>query len=59
MIGSHRDEEGVESTNVEAELERQEGRREIEKFVHSRRNGEIVGGPANGRRMRHATREEN
>eukprot|EP00965_Chrysotila_dentata_P184150 6080243-Pleurochrysis_carterae.AAC.1 len=44
---------------MEADLERQEGRREIEKFVHGIRNGEIVGGPANGRRMKHATREGN
>eukprot|EP00965_Chrysotila_dentata_P234990 6200488-Pleurochrysis_carterae.AAC.1 len=53
------EEEGDENSDIEAELERLEGRREIEKFVHGVRNGEIVGGPANGRRMRHATREGN
>eukprot|EP00965_Chrysotila_dentata_P089884 2966922-Pleurochrysis_carterae.AAC.1 len=35
------------------------GSNEIEKFVHRIRNGEVVGGPANARRMRHATREGN
>eukprot|EP00965_Chrysotila_dentata_P249602 6208978-Pleurochrysis_carterae.AAC.7 len=29
----------------------------MEKFVHGNRNGEVVGGPANARRMRHATKE--
>eukprot|EP00965_Chrysotila_dentata_P070691 2337350-Pleurochrysis_carterae.AAC.1 len=37
------------------DIERQEGKREVGKFVHGIRNGEIVGGPANERRMRHAT----
>eukprot|EP00965_Chrysotila_dentata_P147047 4854484-Pleurochrysis_carterae.AAC.1 len=41
------------------DIERQEGKREVEKFVHGLRNGEIVGGPAKERRMRHATREGN
>eukprot|EP00965_Chrysotila_dentata_P108233 3574955-Pleurochrysis_carterae.AAC.1 len=41
------------------DIERQEGKREVEKFVHGLRNGEIVGGPARERRMRHATREGN
>eukprot|EP00965_Chrysotila_dentata_P011565 378490-Pleurochrysis_carterae.AAC.1 len=35
------------------------GSNEIEKFVHGMRNGEVIGGPANARRMRHATREGN
>eukprot|EP00965_Chrysotila_dentata_P194526 6176418-Pleurochrysis_carterae.AAC.6 len=35
------------------------GRDEMEKFVHGIRNGEVVGGPANARRMKHATREGN
>eukprot|EP00965_Chrysotila_dentata_P184205 6081710-Pleurochrysis_carterae.AAC.1 len=30
-------------------IEGQEGRREIEKFVHGIRNGEVVGGPSNER----------
>eukprot|EP00965_Chrysotila_dentata_P134905 4462438-Pleurochrysis_carterae.AAC.1 len=33
--------------------------REMETFVHGIRNGEIVGRPANERRMKHATREGN
>eukprot|EP00965_Chrysotila_dentata_P261599 6214311-Pleurochrysis_carterae.AAC.2 len=41
------------------DIERQEGKREVEKFVHGLRNGEIVRGPARERRMRHATREGN
>eukprot|EP00965_Chrysotila_dentata_P218202 6190454-Pleurochrysis_carterae.AAC.1 len=41
------------------DIDRQEGEREVEKFVHGLRNGEIVGGPASERRMRHATREGN
>eukprot|EP00965_Chrysotila_dentata_P063689 2110409-Pleurochrysis_carterae.AAC.1 len=41
IIGSRNDEEEEESSDMEAELERQEGRREIEKGVHSTRNGEI------------------
>eukprot|EP00965_Chrysotila_dentata_P039949 1327035-Pleurochrysis_carterae.AAC.1 len=39
------------------ELAAIEGRNEMEKFVHGTRNGEVVGGPANARRMKHATRE--
>eukprot|EP00965_Chrysotila_dentata_P005957 195498-Pleurochrysis_carterae.AAC.1 len=39
------------------DIERQESKREVEKFVHGLRNGEIVGGPARERRMRHATRD--
>eukprot|EP00965_Chrysotila_dentata_P104551 3452641-Pleurochrysis_carterae.AAC.1 len=39
------------------DIERHEGKREVEKFVHGLRNREIVGGPARERRMRHATRE--
>eukprot|EP00965_Chrysotila_dentata_P014919 493469-Pleurochrysis_carterae.AAC.1 len=41
------------------DMERQEGKREVEKFVHGLWNGEIVGWPARERRMRHATREGN
>eukprot|EP00965_Chrysotila_dentata_P223154 6193409-Pleurochrysis_carterae.AAC.2 len=44
---------------MEVDIERQEGKREVEKFVHGLRNGEIVGGAARERRMRHATREGN
>eukprot|EP00965_Chrysotila_dentata_P215166 6188601-Pleurochrysis_carterae.AAC.1 len=44
---------------IEMDIERQEGKRKVEKFVHGLRNGEIEGGPANGRRMRSATREGN
>eukprot|EP00965_Chrysotila_dentata_P033225 1106413-Pleurochrysis_carterae.AAC.3 len=58
MISTHK-EEGEENSDIEADMERQEGSREIEKFVHGIRNGELVGGPSNGRRMRHATREGN
>eukprot|EP00965_Chrysotila_dentata_P135209 4470775-Pleurochrysis_carterae.AAC.1 len=35
------------------------GNNEVEKFVHGVRNGEMVGAPANARRMRHATRVGN
>eukprot|EP00965_Chrysotila_dentata_P031757 1059026-Pleurochrysis_carterae.AAC.1 len=31
----------------------------MEKFEHGIKNGEVVGGPANARRIRHATREGN
>eukprot|EP00965_Chrysotila_dentata_P104353 3445779-Pleurochrysis_carterae.AAC.1 len=48
-----------ENSDLEMDIERQEGKREVEKFVHGLRNGEIVGGPARERRMRHATREGN
>eukprot|EP00965_Chrysotila_dentata_P212873 6187298-Pleurochrysis_carterae.AAC.1 len=41
---------------MEMDIANQEGKREVEKFVHGIRNGEIVGGPANERRIRHATR---
>eukprot|EP00965_Chrysotila_dentata_P008079 263641-Pleurochrysis_carterae.AAC.1 len=58
MISTHQ-EEGEEDSDVEADVQRQAGRREIEKFVHGIRNGKIVGGSANGRRIRHATREGN
>eukprot|EP00965_Chrysotila_dentata_P190864 6174160-Pleurochrysis_carterae.AAC.2 len=44
-------------SDIETDIERQEGKREVEKFVHGLRNGEIVGGPARERRMRHATRK--
>eukprot|EP00965_Chrysotila_dentata_P241573 6204362-Pleurochrysis_carterae.AAC.1 len=49
--------EEEEESDMEMDIERQEGEREIEKFVHGIRNGEIGGGPTNERRMRHATRE--
>eukprot|EP00965_Chrysotila_dentata_P022407 742152-Pleurochrysis_carterae.AAC.3 len=45
-----------DESDWEMEAERQAGKREVEKFVHGIRNGEIVGGPANERRMQHATR---
>eukprot|EP00965_Chrysotila_dentata_P078229 2578809-Pleurochrysis_carterae.AAC.8 len=48
-----------EESDREMDIERQEGKREVEKFVHGLRNGEIVGGPARERRMRHATKEGN
>eukprot|EP00965_Chrysotila_dentata_P186436 6156170-Pleurochrysis_carterae.AAC.1 len=51
--------EKEEASNIEMDIERQEGKREVEKFVHGLRNGEIVGGPARERRTRHATREGN
>eukprot|EP00965_Chrysotila_dentata_P162090 5352432-Pleurochrysis_carterae.AAC.1 len=31
----------------------------MEKYVHGIKNGEVVGGPADARRMRYATREGN
>eukprot|EP00965_Chrysotila_dentata_P259491 6213582-Pleurochrysis_carterae.AAC.3 len=48
--------EEEEESDREMDVERQEGKREVEKFVHGIRNGEIMGGPANERRMRHATK---
>eukprot|EP00965_Chrysotila_dentata_P199986 6179713-Pleurochrysis_carterae.AAC.1 len=48
-----------EASDKEIDIERQEGRREVEKFVQGVRNAEIARGPANGRRMRHATAEGN
>eukprot|EP00965_Chrysotila_dentata_P100972 3335701-Pleurochrysis_carterae.AAC.1 len=48
-----------EDTTWDVELASIMGSNEIEKFVHGIRNGEVVGGPANARRMRHATREGN
>eukprot|EP00965_Chrysotila_dentata_P204267 6182232-Pleurochrysis_carterae.AAC.1 len=52
--------QGEESSDGDMDVERQdEGRREMEKFVHGIRNGEVVGGPANERRVRHATWEVN
>eukprot|EP00965_Chrysotila_dentata_P083329 2748998-Pleurochrysis_carterae.AAC.1 len=51
--------EEQEDSDIEMDIERQEGKREVEKFVHGLGNGEIVGGPARERRMRHATREGN
>eukprot|EP00965_Chrysotila_dentata_P159517 5269823-Pleurochrysis_carterae.AAC.1 len=38
-------------------LEELQGRREMEKYVHGMRNGELVGGRAAERRMRHTTRD--
>eukprot|EP00965_Chrysotila_dentata_P029086 967211-Pleurochrysis_carterae.AAC.1 len=46
-----------EDTTWDMELTAIEGKNEMEKFVHGLRNGEVVGGPANARRMRHATKE--
>eukprot|EP00965_Chrysotila_dentata_P260101 6213783-Pleurochrysis_carterae.AAC.4 len=51
--------EGEEDSDTEMDIERQEGRREMEKSVHGIQNGDVIGGPANERRIRHATREEN
>eukprot|EP00965_Chrysotila_dentata_P245281 6206462-Pleurochrysis_carterae.AAC.1 len=51
--------EEEEDSDIELDIERQEGKREVEKFAHGLRNGEIVGGAARERRMRHATREGN
>eukprot|EP00965_Chrysotila_dentata_P142000 4694008-Pleurochrysis_carterae.AAC.1 len=58
MVNGYNTEE-EELANIEIDIERQEGLREVEKFVRGLRNGEIVGGPASERRMRHATREGN
>eukprot|EP00965_Chrysotila_dentata_P181347 5985635-Pleurochrysis_carterae.AAC.1 len=55
--GNNAEEE--EESDMEMDIERQEGKREVKKFVHGLRNGEIVGGPARERRMKHATREGN
>eukprot|EP00965_Chrysotila_dentata_P092035 3038665-Pleurochrysis_carterae.AAC.1 len=46
-------------TDIEMDIERQDGKREVEKFIHGIRNGEIVGGPARERRMKQAKREGN
>eukprot|EP00965_Chrysotila_dentata_P244018 6205734-Pleurochrysis_carterae.AAC.1 len=52
--------EGVEEdTTWDMELAAIVGRNEMEKFVHGIRNGEVIGGLANARRMKHATREGN
>eukprot|EP00965_Chrysotila_dentata_P010681 347371-Pleurochrysis_carterae.AAC.3 len=48
-----------EDATWDVELASIMGSNEIEKFVHGIRNGEVVRGPANARRMRHATREGN
>eukprot|EP00965_Chrysotila_dentata_P216007 6189120-Pleurochrysis_carterae.AAC.1 len=47
--------EEEEDSDTERDIERQEGKREVEKFLakHDSDIGEIVGGPANERRMRH------
>eukprot|EP00965_Chrysotila_dentata_P210710 6186047-Pleurochrysis_carterae.AAC.1 len=58
MVNEDNTEEEGE-TDIEMDIERQDGIREVEKFVHGLRNGEIVGGPASERRMKHATREGN
>eukprot|EP00965_Chrysotila_dentata_P084459 2788829-Pleurochrysis_carterae.AAC.1 len=54
--GMKGDEEDMER---EVDIEKQEGKKEVEKFVHGIRNGEIVEGLANKRKMRHATRAGN
>eukprot|EP00965_Chrysotila_dentata_P022210 734629-Pleurochrysis_carterae.AAC.1 len=46
MLGAGTAEEEEESDR-EMYIERQEGKREVEKFVHGIRNGKVVGGPAN------------
>eukprot|EP00965_Chrysotila_dentata_P113560 3752913-Pleurochrysis_carterae.AAC.1 len=48
--------EEKEASDREIDVERQKGKREVEKFVHGLRNAEIIGGLANERRMKHATR---
>eukprot|EP00965_Chrysotila_dentata_P210725 6186060-Pleurochrysis_carterae.AAC.1 len=58
MLTAHTAEEEEES-DMEMDIERQEGKKEVEKFVHGIRNGEIVGGQANEIRMRHATQAGN
>eukprot|EP00965_Chrysotila_dentata_P162790 5375912-Pleurochrysis_carterae.AAC.3 len=58
MVNGYNTEEDGES-DIEMDIERQDGKREVETFVHGLRNGEIVGGPASERRMRHATKEGN
>eukprot|EP00965_Chrysotila_dentata_P190354 6173836-Pleurochrysis_carterae.AAC.1 len=47
--------EEEDESDREIDIERQEGKRDVEKFVHGIRNGEIVGEAANERRMKHAT----
>eukprot|EP00965_Chrysotila_dentata_P202816 6181337-Pleurochrysis_carterae.AAC.2 len=55
MLGECKSENGEDSA-PEMDIERQEGKREVEKFVHGIRNGEIVGGSANERNIGHARR---
>eukprot|EP00965_Chrysotila_dentata_P214484 6188209-Pleurochrysis_carterae.AAC.1 len=57
MVGACKAEE-EENSDMEMDIERQEGKREVGKLVHGIMNGEIVG-PAKERRMRHATKEGN
>eukprot|EP00965_Chrysotila_dentata_P225984 6195118-Pleurochrysis_carterae.AAC.1 len=47
--------EEEEDSDTGRDIERQEGKREVEKFVHGITNGETLGGPANEGRMRHVT----
>eukprot|EP00965_Chrysotila_dentata_P099333 3284126-Pleurochrysis_carterae.AAC.1 len=56
MVNGYNTEE-QEISDIEIDIERHEGKREVEKFVHELRNGKIVGGAARERRMKHATRE--
>eukprot|EP00965_Chrysotila_dentata_P225643 6194891-Pleurochrysis_carterae.AAC.2 len=42
--------EEYEEPDMEMDIERQEGKREVEQFVHGLRNGKIVEGPARERR---------
>eukprot|EP00965_Chrysotila_dentata_P204609 6182433-Pleurochrysis_carterae.AAC.1 len=51
--------EGDTDSDTGMDLGGQEGRREVEKFVHGIRVGEVIGRPENARRTRHATREGN
>eukprot|EP00965_Chrysotila_dentata_P221558 6192442-Pleurochrysis_carterae.AAC.2 len=48
-----------EDTTWDMELATIVGRNEMEKFIHGIKNGEVIGGPANARKMGHATREGN
>eukprot|EP00965_Chrysotila_dentata_P257567 6212928-Pleurochrysis_carterae.AAC.2 len=51
--------EGEEDSEMEMDIERQEGKREMEKVIHRICMGEVIGGPASERSMRHATRAGN
>eukprot|EP00965_Chrysotila_dentata_P237956 6202213-Pleurochrysis_carterae.AAC.1 len=51
--------EKEEVSDIERDIERQEGKRKVEKFVHGLRNGEIVGGGGEGKKneTRHRRRK--
>eukprot|EP00965_Chrysotila_dentata_P260577 6213953-Pleurochrysis_carterae.AAC.1 len=50
--------EEEENSDIEMDIERQESKIEVEKFVHGLRNGEIVGGPTRERRIIDTPREK-